>query len=263
MSERPAFFAQVGPFVGAEDEDGLGFAAVDLGEVALELAVVVVVGERVGDAADVEQDADRGRRRGDGDDHHRGEGEAPPVALRLRRRLVVAAGRRLLRGRLDHRRLNRPSVGERAQEGAERLPVGLQRGDRDPLLGAVVPLPDRAELDRRHPHPQEGDRVGGAVATDAHRLAVVMGARRLAQGAHEGGVAVDRRRRAGEERRHLGAGQAAHLLQHPRGVLVGQVADVDVDHASVGHLVERVAAPDPAEIDRGAVEQLRAVPGKR
>ena len=40
------------------------------------------------------------------------------------------------------------------------------------------------------------------------------------------------------------------------GVLARQVADVDVDHAAVGHLVERVAADDAAEGDRRAVEQL-------
>jgi len=47
------------------------------------------------------------------------------------------------------------------------------------------------------------------------------------------------------------------------GTDAGQGADVDVDRASVWHLVERVAAQDPAEIDRGAVEQLRAVPCER
>src|ERR1700755_1394040 len=49
----------------------------------------------------------------------------------------------------------------RPQEGLERLPVGLQRGDRDPLLGTVVAGADRPELDRRHPHPQERNRGGG------------------------------------------------------------------------------------------------------
>jgi hypothetical protein len=47
------------------------------------------------------------------------------------------------------------------------------------------------------------------------------------------------------------------------GVLVGQVADVDVDDASVGHLVERVAAEDPPQVDRRPVEELGAVFGKR
>ena len=34
------------------------------------------------------------------------------------------------------------------------------------------------------------------------------------------------------------------------GILAREVADVDVDDAGVGHLVERVAALDPAEVDR-------------
>src|SRR5664279_821078 len=80
----------------------------------------------------------------------------------------------------------------RPQERLERLPVGLQRGDRDPLLGAVMTGPDRAELDRRHTHPQEGDRVGGAVAPDAHRLAVMVLGSRRAQRPDEGRLAIDR-----------------------------------------------------------------------
>src|ERR1700709_2861826 len=61
-----------------------------------------------------------------------------------------------------------PPTRARPKEGVERLSIGRQRGDRDPLLGPVVAGADRAELDRRHPHPQEGDRVGGAVAAGAH-----------------------------------------------------------------------------------------------
>ena len=40
----------------------------------------------------------------------------------------------------------------------------------------------------------------------------------------------------------------AHLVEDRVRVLLRQVADIDVDEASVGHLVERVAAPDPAEV---------------
>src|SRR4051812_37229376 len=64
------------------------------------------------------------------------------------------------------------SVRDRPQEGLEPLSVGLERGARAPLGRSVVAGADRAELDRRHPHPQEGDGVGGSVAPDAHRLAV-------------------------------------------------------------------------------------------
>ena len=101
----------------------------------------------------------------------------------------------------------------------------------------------RAELDRRHPDPQEGDRVGGAVAPDAHRLAVVV--RRAAASRSARTKGESRSTTAGGRLNSdvdLGVGNPAHLLEHRRGVLVGEVADVDVDHASVGHLVERVAA---------------------
>ena len=54
-----------------------------LGEELLDFVLQhVVVGERLGDAVDVEQDAGRGRRGGDDDDHERGQREAPPEALR-------------------------------------------------------------------------------------------------------------------------------------------------------------------------------------
>ena len=40
------------------------------------------------------------------------------------------------------------------------------------------------------------------------------------------------------------------------GILVGQEADVDVDRARVGNLVEGVAADDAREVDRRAVEEV-------
>ena len=55
------------------------------------------------------------------------------------------------------------------------------------------------------------------------------------------------------------SGSSDDLPPDLRRVLAGQVADVDVDHARVGHLVEGVAAEDAAEVDRGAVEQVGAL----
>ena len=52
------------------------------------------------------------------------------------------------------------------------------------------------------------------------------------------------------------SGIVADLLEDVTGVLVGEVADVDDHRAEIGDLVERVAALDPAEVDRRAVEQL-------
>jgi hypothetical protein len=45
--------------------------------------------------------------------------------------------------------------------------------------------------------------------------------------------------------------------------LLGQVADVDVYVARVGHLVEGVAAEDAAEVDRGPIEELGAARRER
>ena len=127
----------------------------------------------------------------------------------------------------------------------------------------MVPRTHRSELDRRHPDAEEGDGIGGAVATDAHRLPVVVPGRRRAQRLHVGGVALDRRRRAGQPGLHLDPLQLPHLGEDLLRVLVWEVANVDVDHASVRHLVESVAADDPPQVDRRPVEELRAVSGKR
>ena len=95
-----------------------------------------------------------------------------------------------------NRRSARPASAGRFRGLAVRSTIRIG----DPLLGAVVAGSDRAELDRRHADPQEGDRVGGAVAADAHRLAVVM----VLAGP---GVAQGARRRA--RSRSMTAGGAA------------------------------------------------------
>ena len=70
------------------------------------------------------------------------------------------------------RSLSVEALGHAAREVHQRAPVDGQRLDRDPLVGAVVAAAGRAELDRGDAGLQERDRVGGAVAADAHRLAV-------------------------------------------------------------------------------------------
>ena len=58
-------------------------------------------------------------------------------------------------------------------------------------------------------------------------------------------------------------GQLLHRRADRLVVLAGQVADVHVDHAQVGHLVHGVAADDPAEIDRRPVEQVGGLARER
>src|SRR4051812_13202060 len=55
---------------------------------------------------------------------------------------------------------------DRVHEIDERLLVVHERVDRYPLVGAVVPGADRAELDARRARLEEADDVGGAVAPD-------------------------------------------------------------------------------------------------
>src|SRR3954470_364732 len=76
---------------------------------------------------------------------------------------------------------------EQPQESLERLGIGAQRCDRDPLLRSVVSGPDRAELHGGDADTEEGDGVGGSVAPDAHRLALMMLSGCVAQGEDEGG----------------------------------------------------------------------------
>src|SRR3954468_16508731 len=59
---------------------------------------------------------------------------------------------------------------DRLDEVDERLPVALERRDRDPFLGPVVAAADRTELDARRPGLEERHDVGGAVAADRDAL---------------------------------------------------------------------------------------------
>ena len=86
---------------------------------------------------------------------------------------------------------------------------------------------------------------------------------RLRQRPHVAVVALHDRRVAVEDPGHARVGQLLDRGLDRVGVLAGQVAHVDVDHAQVGHLVERVAALDAAEVDRGAVEQVRGLARER
>ena len=114
------------------------------------------------------------------------------------------------------------------------------------------------------PGADEADRVGGAVAPDADRLGVEHLGHALAQHAHERVVAVHDRGRAVELRaRSSTSGSSETWRRISCRVLARQVADVDVDHAGVGHLVERVAAEDAAEVDRRPVEEVGALARER
>ena len=121
----------------------------------------------------------------------------------------------------------------------------------------------RAELHRRHPGPQEGDRVRRAVTPHAHHPLGMMRRGSLAEALYERRVGLDDRRRSAEGGEHAGVGQPAHLLEDLVGVLVGQEADIDVYDAGIGHFVQGVAAHDPTEIDGGPIEQGGAVTRKR
>src|SRR3954453_23775146 len=66
----------------------------------------------------------------------------------------------------------RRSLRQRLDEIHERLAVLPQRGDRDPLLGAVVVPAHGAELHGRDAGLEERDRVRRAVAADAEHLAL-------------------------------------------------------------------------------------------
>src|SRR3954447_22001987 len=145
----------------------------------------------------------------------------------------------------------------------ERTAVALERRDRDPLLGPVVATADRAELDRRHPGFDEADRVGGSVAADRDAVRRSALVHRLGEREHEGVVARHVRRLAVEDDLHRRVRDRLDLREDRAHVLARQVADVDVDHAEVRDLVERVAAQDAPEADRGPVEELRRVAGER
>ena len=138
----------------------------------------------------------------------------------------------------------------------QRLAIERERRDRDPLVRPVMAAAHGAELDRRNARFQEGDRVGGAVAADRQRVALDRAPDRVAQGQHVRVLARDDGRRAREELDDLEVPDGADLGHDVAGVLVGQEADVDVDRADVGDLVEGVAADDAREVDRRAVEEV-------
>ena len=109
----------------------------------------------------------------------------------------------------------------------------------------------------------ERDRVGGAVTADARHLVAVIGARGVAERPDEWRGWVDVDRRPLEGRDDVGVGDGRDLLEDRVGILLGQVADVDIDDAGIGHFVQGVAAHDPAEVDRGAVEEIGGLQGER
>jgi hypothetical protein len=119
-----------------------------------------------------------------------------------------------------------------------------------------------AELDGRDARLQERDRVRGAVAADRQRLVVQGGGDRVAQRAHERVGPRHASRRALEGLDDLHVVEGADVREDLVGVLGGQVADVDVHRAAVGHLVERVTAEDPRDVDRGAIEEVRGLPAE-
>src|SRR3954451_14480425 len=169
----------------------------------------------------------------------------------LRQAAVDGAQRRLLLALEPHRKV--------FDEVAQSPAIEPQRGDRHPLVRAVVPAADRPELDRGDAGLDERDRVGGAVAADRQRVALDRAPDGVAQGQHVGVVARDDDRRALEGLDDLQVADGADLRRDVGGVLVGQEADVDVDRADVGDLVERVAARDPGQVDRRAVEEVRGL----
>jgi len=122
----------------------------------------------------------------------------------------------------------------------------------------VVTVAHRPELDRRDSRPLEADRVRGSVLTD--RQPLLVGGHRGHRGSerlHERVGALDDRRRPAEDLDHLRVGELAYSFEDLLGVLVRQVADVDVDHAGVWHPVQGVTAQDPPEVDRRPIEEVR------
>ena len=63
-------------------------------------------------------------------------------------------------------------------------------------------------------------------------------------------------RRVDEGALDVDPGDGPHLGEDLPRILAGQIAHVDRHLAAVGHLVEGVAALDPAQVDRRPVEHL-------
>ena len=169
----------------------------------------------------------------------------------MRSLLVVSIGHLVIRGNA-------------VDEFNDRAAVPLQRGHRDPLLGAVVTAADRPVLHGRDAGSQEGDRVRGAVAADdAARGPVALSAGGVPQGEDVRQFRVDLGGRTGEGRDHAGPLEPANLREYLAGILLGQVAHVDIDDTGIGNLVQSVAAQDATEVDRRPIEELRALARKR
>ena len=113
---------------------------------------------------------------------------------------------------------------------------------------------------------EEGDHVGGAVA--AHRDAVAApGSSSTPPRPAPARSGLSRSTMIGSRWNTCTTSASGQRVRpRPRissGSWPGQVADVEVDHAAVGHAVDRVPARDPAEADRRAVEQLRGLARER
>src|SRR6476661_8084013 len=185
------------------------------------------------------------------DDFIRACGEVRTASGGSGQSAVDCAQRRLLLALEPHRKV--------FDEVAQSPAIERQRGDRDPFVRTVVAAADRAELDRGDAGFDEGDRVRRAVAPDRQRVALDRAPDRVAQRQDVGVVARDDDRRALEGLDDLEVADGADLGHDLGGILIGQEADVDVDGARVGHLVEGIAADDPREVDRRAVEEVRGL----
>src|SRR5215218_26124 len=245
----------VGALVGAEQEDRLRLAREGLGDAVPELEILRAV-ERVDDLVDLVKRGDRSRRRRREDDQERAEQQPLPDAGAR----AVVVGRHLG----DPEVPLAPMLGDRLDELDQRVAVATERVDRHPLLGAVVAVALRAELDPRHAGLDERDHVRGAVAPDGDAL---LERRHFAHGVgeqlHVRVVAVDDDRLAVEDPRDPRALDRLDGREDLVGVLAGQVAQVDLEHAVVGHAVHRVAAGDPSEADRRTVEEVGGLARER
>src|SRR5215207_3577718 len=184
-------------------------------------------------------------------DHHR------------RRRRLPRCRRRQLLVSVTHP-LHRPVGSQDLDELHEHLPIGFQGIGDDELLRTVVATSDRTKLDARNAGALEEDDVGGAVATDANRVAVKMPRRDFAERLYERVPAGNVGRLVCEEDLYLGrevyrADLASNLLR----VLLRQVADVEVIGATIRDAVYDVAANNPGHVAARIREELAPLPGER
>jgi hypothetical protein len=122
----------------------------------------------------------------------------------------------------------------------------------------VVPAAGGPALHGRNADVEEGRGVGGAVAPDRDLLVAAADHSRYAgaERPHIRVVAIDHHRMPVKGPRGRGALERVDVGQDRVGVLAGEVADVQVDHAGVRHAVDGVAAGDPPQVDGGTVEQV-------